>query len=205
MSRAATWAIACVGLVAAVYGLSQLALGADEAGAPPQLTRLNPAPVSVPPPTPASAGKDRRGPTVIGESRAMRLPFRPPGAYGAGTPERALAAFMAAWRDRHWSRMATWTAAAWLGTALRPAQQLADRFGGRRPHGYLVLSRIRRTAEARYRLLVAYRGLRPAVLRETVAIRVLHDQRPRSGTAPGLRWGVDPATVRVLAKHGPGA
>jgi hypothetical protein len=32
-------------------------------------------------------------------------------------------------------------------------------------------------------------------------LRLLHSQSPRRGTAPGLRWGVDPTTVRVVAEH----
>lgn len=204
MSRAAIATLACVGLVAGIYGLSRLVMDDDqpEGLASRSLALLPRAPVSVPPPTRVRDIEERlRESPEAEEGRAPQLPFKPRGAFGAGTPARALASFMAAWRDRHWSRMVTWTAAAWSEFAPRPAEQLAHRFGGRRPHGYLILSRLRSEAEVRYRVLVEHRALRPRLLRETIALRLLHSQIPRRGTAPGLRWGVDPTSVRVVAEH----
>ena len=48
-------------------------------------------------------------------------------------------------------------------------------------------------------VLVEYRGVRPRLARDTLALRVLRPSGERLRTEPGLRWGVDPASVTVVA------
>ena len=139
-------------------------------------------------------------PTPPEEAGVAQLPFRPPSTYALGTPERALASFLAAWRDQHWTRMATWSALEWRRQTDRPADWLAQRFGGRRPHGFLIQSRIRRPGTARYRVLVEYRALPPQLRREVLALPVVRPGDEQLRTAPGLRWGVDPAAVEAVAR-----
>jgi len=190
-------------LVAALFALSRLALDDDPAPRAGDVRALPRAPVSAPPPTAAAKGGRERGAGAEAEEQgAVQLPFRQPGTYPLGSPERAVAAFVSAWRDRHWTRMATWTALAWRRNVDQAADWLAGRFGARRPHGYLIQTRLRRPGEARYRVLVEYRALRPPLRRDTFALTVLRPSQQELRTDAGLRWGVDPQSVRVVSTAG---
>lgn len=139
---------------------------------------------------------DERAPTQdpeAKEGRAAQLGFAQPGEFRVGTPERALASFMKAWRERRWTVMETWTAAESGPDARRSA--LRRRFGPFRLRGWRVVARSRAKPPGAFDfdVEVAYRTLLDPVLRR-VPLDFRVARRTAAGEASATRgsWGVDP-------------
>ena len=126
------------------------------------------------------------------EARKVQLPVHPDEPDAApSSPRRALAEFMDAWHDRAWDRMAHWTAPSWQ--ELVPGDEgrlLRQRYATYRLRGWAVLRTSREPSVARYTLLVAYRDIRPAVVRERLRFVVNRENATGQLVTEGGRWGV---------------
>ncbi len=140
-------------------------------------------------PRPPAAQKNKPSVPVSG--------FPSPGAYKAGTPERALAEFLAAWRGKDFAHMAQATDITWKHTDPNPPQALRKQFTPVTLLGTQIIGpgsdewsqpptenivNLRMTL--RYR---SYNGLHTQTLSATVMREVRPYVQNRAGT-----WGVSP-------------
>jgi hypothetical protein len=125
-----------------------------------------------------------------------RLAFPPPSSYPRDTPDRTLAAFLAAWRGRDWSGMLESTAPSWREEATAPRRALAALFTARPPLGYAVRKRSVSPGNARYEVVVE-RPVRGSSGRgrEALSLNLLRENRRGMIVASGGAWGVDPRSV----------
>lgn len=138
------------------------------------------------------------------EARAVQLGLPDPSHFRPGGAERAAAEFMQAWHDRAWSRMASWTAAAWVEQHASAASDLRKRFRGRRLLGWeLVRSRLH-PRRALATVTVAFRDLRPRVRRQRLRLRLWRETRDGRLAVPASsgHWGVDPLFSHRLTDSG---
>ena len=78
--------------------------------------------------TPARAKRPLAPSAAVPAARELRLGFDSPQLAQPGTPRRALAEFLAAWRDGDFERMTLWTADSWQLDTPRPAAALRRQF-----------------------------------------------------------------------------
>lgn len=125
------------------------------------------------------------------EAREVQLPLPPPERFRRGTPERALAEFMDAWHDRAWDRMALWAAPSWR--ELTPGDEgavLRDRYGAFRLRGWTASREEQDPSVARFRVLTAYRDVRPVIERERLLFVLNREDAAGEPVETGGRWGV---------------
>lgn len=126
------------------------------------------------------------------EARTVQLPLPDPGRFGPSTPQRAVAEFMDAWRDRAWDRMALWTAPSW--GKLTPGDEgrfLRSRYGTYRLRGWAFTGTPQRDPRtARLRTIVAHRDVAPRIERETLRFVVTRENPDGELVVEGGRWGV---------------
>jgi hypothetical protein len=159
----------------------------------------NSTPLAVPPPARDRAAGDRDSGVEASEARAAQLPFPRPSRFRPRSAERALAAFMSAWRDRHWIRMTTWAALSWRGLVLSPPRTLRKLFGPQKLRGYAILNERLLSSVAKIDLLLEYRELAPQLRRRRVTAEIRRERRIAGGVtlvASDGRWGIDPASLK---------
>jgi hypothetical protein len=200
--RARQWVAATAGVVVAAAVVVALAFdaggGGEDRRARDRARRA--APLSPPPPVPAKPAKPAgtgREPAAE-EDRPAQLGMPAPSGIRPGTPERALARFMEAWRDRQWERMATWTAVFWRRQRPHPGATLRARFGAKRLRGYSIVAKRPGRIISGMTVLIEYRGLKPRLQRGRLRLRVLREDRAGRLVESGGRWGVAPTFVRPL-------
>ena len=141
---------------------------------------------------PAQPSPERDAATEAEENRPAQLGFPAPSESRVGSAGRALAEFMAAWRDRRVSIMETWTA---VDAGVDTRRWLVRRYGPWRLRGWAIRDRRRlaRPDALRYEVTIAVRTLPdPALRRRDLSLRVV--RRAGDGSPAGAtgRWGVDP-------------
>lgn len=144
-TRWAAWSAVVVTLAASAAP----ARAAGAADGPPVLAPD--APVAVP-------ARPWTGGPRAEEARVVQLGLPAASRYAAGTPERAVAEWLTAWRQRAWDRMRVWSA-----PVPRPALTAADlreRFWTARLDGWLLRDLVQDGARARADVVVA---LHPAL------------------------------------------
>lgn len=120
-----------------------------------------------------------------------------PQAYKAGTPERALAEFLAAWRGKDFARMAQATALAWKHTAPAPAQALRKQYTPLSLVGARIIGPGQdewspTTTENLVNLKISLRYRSDTGLHtQTLAATVIRETRPLIQDRRGT-WGVNP-------------
>ncbi|OPZ85973.1 MAG: hypothetical protein BWY76_01172 [bacterium ADurb.Bin429] len=143
-------------------------------------THTTPRPTPAPAPAPAPAAT---------------YPCPAPSAYAQGTPERAFAEYMAAWRAQDWTRMVRWTQATWRASDGQAAQTLATWNDWRQLRGYQVLQITRVSdvcVDIAYECWVETSLTGPPTVKKITSSARLVRERGARQPSPQGTWGVNP-------------
>ena len=161
------------------------------------------APLNPPPAQPAEeAAQVTTGSAETEEAGTGQLGFPRPEQFRPNGAERALAEFMAAWRDRAWGRMATWTAEGFQLRHPRPARELRRLYRTRWLRGYDVRRMSLHPARAVAQVLIEFRNVRPQLRRQLLRLRLWREKPDGQLSADRGTWGVDPLFTRYPLRDG---
>ena len=182
----------CIGI--AVIVVVVVVLAADERESPVTATGATApiAPGGVPGRAVCATDRPGDGRAEAEEAREVQLPAHSGDPDAPPTsPRRALAEFMDAWSDRAWDRMARWTAPSWQAAV--PGDEgrlLRQLYGTYRVRGWAIVGTSSKPSVTRFTVLVAYRDVRPAVVRERLRFVVNREDARGRLVTEGGRWGV---------------
>jgi hypothetical protein len=170
-AAAVRWALAAIalGLAAAMVVIAVSGNGSTTASARAPEGAAVPGVALAPRPFPLHAAPAPRTAVVSREGRPVQLGRPGPSAFPIGSPERAAAAWLAAWHARAWASMRLWNAP--VPAPAPTSSELRRRFGATVLDGWSLRESRTASATATVHVLVAvHPSLRASVIRQALTL-----------------------------------
>jgi hypothetical protein len=121
--------------------------------------------------------------------------FQEPSEFPPDSPERALAEYVAAWRDEDWARMVSYAQKTWVDAESDPAATLEAMYDFRALKGFEV-KEITRISEVTSDITfaVSYEAIPNQIDRKEITARVIRETAPYNPSPQGA-WGVNPLST----------